>query len=157
MAMAPLFLRAALLAVTVGAAGWVVARAGLALATQTGLSDTAVGGVLTAVSTSLPELVTTLAAVRQGALTLAVGDIIGGNVYDILFVAVADVAYRAGSVLHADGLPQIQLILAAALLQTGILLVALINRQRRGLANIGFDSILLLAVYAGLVVLLFQS
>lgn len=153
----PLLLRAAALALTVAAAGWLIARSGLALAAQTGLSDTAVGGVLTAISTSLPELVTTLSAVRQGALTLAVGDIIGGNVFDTLFVAVADVAYRGGSVLHADGLAQTRLIVGAALLQTGILLVALLHRERRGLANIGVDSILLLAIYVGLVTLLFAA
>ncbi len=153
-ALAPLLVRFALLAVLVAASGWLIARTGLALTAQTGLSDTAVGGVLTALSTSLPELVTALAAVRQGALTLAVGDIVGGNVFDTLFVAIADIAYRDGSVLHADGAPQITLIIGASLLQTGILLVALIEREQRGLANVGADSILMLAVYVGLCVLL---
>ncbi|MFW5739202.1 MAG: hypothetical protein ACOC1F_02430 [Myxococcota bacterium] len=40
-------------------------------------------------------------AVRRGALTLAVGGIIGGNSFDVLFVAFADVAYRDGSIYHA--------------------------------------------------------
>jgi cation:H+ antiporter len=53
-----------------------------------------VGGLFTAVSTSLPELVTSVAAVQQGALTLAVGGIIGGNSFDVMFVAFADIAYR---------------------------------------------------------------
>ncbi|WP_418318147.1 sodium:calcium antiporter [Piscinibacter sakaiensis] len=156
-ALAPLIGRFAALAVTVGVAGWLIARTGLALAAQTGLSDSAVGGVLTALSTSLPELVTALAAVRQGALTLAVGDIIGGNVFDTLFVAIADIAYRGGSVLHADGLGSITLITSAALLQTGILLVALLHRQQRGLANVGVDSMLMMGIYLGLVLLLFNS
>ena len=60
-------------------AGWVVGRAGVSLAAETPLSGTVVGGLLTSVVTSLPELVTALAAVRIGALTLAVGDIIGGQ------------------------------------------------------------------------------
>jgi cation:H+ antiporter len=152
--LAPLLGRFALLALAVAAAGWLIARSGLALAAQTGLSDTAVGGVFTALATSLPELVTALAAVRQGALTLAVGNIIGGNVFDTLFVAVADIAYRDGSVLHAGGQATMSLIVGAALLQTGILLVALLRRQQRGLANVGVDSLLMLAIYIGLAALL---
>jgi Ca2+/Na+ antiporter len=46
------------------------------------------------VVTSLPELVTTLAAVRRGALQLAVGGIIGGNTFDTLFLTISDVGYR---------------------------------------------------------------
>ncbi len=155
--LAPLLLRFALLALAISVAGWLIARTGMALAVATGLSDTAVGGVLTAVATSLPELVTAIAAVRQGALTLAVGDIIGGNVFDTLFVAIADVAYRGGSALHADGTGPIQMIVAASLLQTGILLIALIRRQQRGIANIGLDSLSLVAIYGLLVALLMTS
>jgi cation:H+ antiporter len=43
------------------------------------------------------ELVTTIAAVRRGALQLAVGGIIGGNTFDTLFLTAADVSYREGS------------------------------------------------------------
>ena len=52
--------------------------------------------LMTAVATSLPELVTTLAAVRRGAAQLAVGGIIGGNAFDVLFLSASDVAYRDG-------------------------------------------------------------
>ncbi|NIQ53654.1 MAG: sodium:calcium antiporter, partial [Gemmatimonadetes bacterium] len=39
-----------------------------------------------------------MAAVRQGALTLAVSDIVGGNFFDVLFVAAADLAFLQGSI-----------------------------------------------------------
>ncbi len=55
--------------------------------------------------------------------------------------------------LHADGVAQITLIVGASLLQTGILLVALINRDQRGPANVGVDSILMLAINLGLCML----
>lgn len=64
-------------------------------------SSTLLGSLFTAIFTSLPELVISIAAVRQGALTLAIGDIIGGNSFDILFVAFSDMAYGAGSIDHA--------------------------------------------------------
>lgn len=155
-ALAPLLLRFAALAALIAAAGWVVARSGIALITHTGLTETAVGGALTSVATSLPELVTALSAVRQGALTLAVGNIVGGNVFDTLFVAICDVAYRGGSVLHAVSQTQL-VIIAVSLLQTGILLMGFVHRERRGIANIGLESVLILLLYLGLVVFLFAG
>lgn len=128
--------------------GHVVARAGAALAARTGLSETVVGGLLVAVTTSLPELVTAVAAVRQGALTLAVGNIIGGNSFDVLFVAAADGAYREGSLYHAVAQHAGFLVALAALL-TAVLLLGLLRREKRGIAGIGFESFLILILYGG--------
>lgn len=132
----------------VGAAGWLVAVSGVVIAERTGLSDTIVGMAFTAVATSLPELVTAVAAVRQGALTLAVGGIIGGNTFDVLFLAFSDVAYRPGSIYHAIASDQLFLI-ALTILLTGIIELGLLRRERRGLANIGFESCLVIVLYFG--------
>ena len=96
-----LWLSFAGLAAIVAAAGYAIAVLGMDMVERSGFDETAVGSLFTAVSTSLPELVTTLAAVRRGALTLAVGGIIGGNAFDTIFLAVSDVAYRDGSLYHA--------------------------------------------------------
>lgn len=141
-----------LLGLLVGIAGYAVAQVGIALTQRTVLSETAVGLLITAVITSLPELVTTLAAVRQGALTLAVGGIIGGNVFDVLFLAFADAAYQGGSLYHAMGERQIFTIALTQLL-AGVLLLGLLRRERSGMANIGFESVLMLVLYLGGVVI----
>ncbi|NBC12419.1 MAG: sodium:calcium antiporter [Gammaproteobacteria bacterium] len=133
-------------AAVVGGAGWVVGISGIALVRHTGLSETLVGTLFTAVATSLPELVTALAAVRQGALTLAVGGIIGGNTFDVLFLVFSDVAYREGSIYHAIG-EQPLFVIALTILLTAFLLMGLIRRERKGLANIGFESVSVLVLY----------
>jgi cation:H+ antiporter len=145
-----------LLAALIAAAGYTVAETGIAIAERTGLSETVVGALLTAIATSLPELVTVLAAVKQGALTLAVGDIIGGNSFDVLFLAFSDVAYRDGSLYHAMTHRQLFLI-AVSLLMTGILLLGLLRREKSGIANIGFESLLVLLLYLGTVLVLFSG
>lgn len=143
-----LWLRFALFALAIGVAGWVVAKTGINIATQTGLSETFVGGVLTAVATSLPELVTSVAAVRRGALTLAVGGVIGGNAFDTIFIAFSDIAYREGSIYHAITDRQVFLISLTALL-TGFLLLGLLRRERYDIANVGFESFLIVVLYLG--------
>lgn len=141
------------LTVVVGAAGYVIAKTGGQVAGRTGLSGTVVGGLLTAISTSLPELVTAIAAVRRGALSLAVGGIIGGNSFDVLFVAFSDVGYRSGSIYHAITDQQV-FIIALTLLLTGILLMGLLRRERSGIWGIGFESFLALVLYVGAFTLL---
>lgn len=146
-----LWTRFGVMAALVAASGYVIARSGLALTEVTPLSGTIVGGLFTSVASSLPELVTVIAAVRIGALTLAVSDIVGGNIFDVLFVSAADVAYRGGSIYHALQ-EQDLFLLALTLMLTAILAAGLIHRERRG---IGFEGFAILGLYVGGFVLLF--
>lgn len=152
-ALARLWTEFGALALVVAGTGYVVAIAGLSLIEQTGLSSSFVGATLTAVVTSLPELVTVLVAVRIGALTLAVGNIIGGNSFDVLFVAAADVAYRDGSIYHAIDAGT-EIVLAGVVLLTAVLAAGLVRRQRGG---IGFEGVVILAVYAATLALTYAA
>lgn len=134
-------------------AGWVLSEAGRALMEHLGLLESAVGGIIIAVSTSLPELVTSVAAVRAGALTLAVGGVIGGNSFDILMVGMADIAYSPGSIYHHIQVQDLALT-ALTMFMSVVLLLGLLLRQRRGPINIGLESTLILLAYAISVVLL---
>jgi cation:H+ antiporter len=137
-----------LLAAGVTLAGYLVAVSGIALVRSTGISETVVGGLFTAIATSLPELVTSIAAVRQGALTLAIGGIIGGNTFDVLFVALADAAYRPGSIYHAiDHEPLF--VISLTIVMTSILLLGMLHREKRGVGNIGFEGAMILLLYTG--------
>jgi len=142
----PLWIRFLIFAAVVAAGGWAVAHTGVGLAQQTGLSESLVGAAFTAIATSLPELVTTVAAVRRGALTLAVGDIIGGNAFDTLFLSVADIPYREGSLYHAASTRE-TFLCALAVVMNGFLLMGLVRRERAGVARIGFESVIMLALF----------
>ena len=140
----------AALAAALALSGWVISQAASAMSARFGLSSSLVGSLLTAVVTSLPELVTTLAAVRRGALQLAVGGIIGGNTFDTLFLVASDAAYRDGSLFHALGAQDLTW-LATGLVMTAVLLAGLILRQRAGPGGIGVESAAILALYAAAV------
>ena len=133
--------------------GWFMQLIASAFVARTGISATIVGALFTSVATSLPELVTTIAAVRRGALTLAFSGIIGGNAYDTLFAAFSDIAYRPGSIYHA--MDDVLLFwLALGILMTTVLIMGMLVREKRGIANIGFESFLVVVLYASAVVLL---
>jgi cation:H+ antiporter len=135
-------------------AGYVIGEASVALVDKTALSEAAIGTVFAAVSNSLPELVTAIAAVRRGAVNLAVGDIIGGNSFEVLFLAAADILYREGSIYHVFTTENV-FTAVLAILMTGILLLGMLRRERYGVAGIGFESAIVLVLYAGSVVLVF--
>ncbi len=56
------------------------------LALEIGVSETMVGLTVVAVGTSLPELVTSIVAARKGENDIAIGNVIGSNIFNILFI-----------------------------------------------------------------------
>jgi cation:H+ antiporter len=94
--MASLALNFAGLAAVVAVAGIVLARSADTIADATRLGRLLVGSLLLAAATSLPELTVDLAAVRQGHPDLAVGDLLGSSLMNLLILAVADLLRRTG-------------------------------------------------------------
>jgi cation:H+ antiporter len=141
-----LLLKFWILVLVLALSGFAMAQSATALADKTGLSETIIGGFLTSTVTSLPELVTALAAVRRGALNLAIGDIIGGNIFDVLFLSFSDIAYRQGSVYHAFN-DQHFIIILVSIMMASVLIFGLIRREQFGPAGIGFESTLVLLIY----------
>lgn len=142
-----LWLQFGALAAVMAISGWALMNAAETIAANTGLSHTLMGTLFTAFSTSMPELVTTIAAVRRGALTLAVGGIVGTNCFNMMVVGAADIAYREGSIYHAVTSQQIFWGLLSTLM-TAILILGLVRREKFGIGRIGFESFAILVLYA---------
>ncbi|PCG85884.1 cation transporter [Streptomyces sp. WZ.A104] len=140
-------------AVLVVIGGWAVARAAEGIVEHTGLSAGFVGALFMGLVNALPETVTSIAAVRRGAVTLAVAAIVGGNCLDALNLVVGDIAYRGGSLFHAANLDELFLT-SGALVMTAVLLGGLLVRQKRGWLRIGFDGILLITIYVSTIAVL---
>lgn len=155
-ALSGLWIKFLVLAALLAVAGIVIKTSGVKVAETWGISHTVLGTIMTAVMTSLPELITTFAAVKRGALTLAVGGIVGGNFFDVLFLAFSDIAYREGSLYHEMSNVQISYI-ALTIVMTLMLMMGLIRREKSGIGNIGGESILIGLFYIGSVFLVLGS
>ena len=75
--------------------GDLVVDSASAIAIAFGMSETLVGLTIVAVGTSLPELVTSLTALKKGENQLVIGNVIGSNIFNILFVLGASSAISA--------------------------------------------------------------
>lgn len=66
--------------------GNLVVNSASAIALQFGMSENLVGLTIAAVGTSLPELITSVMATKKGELDIAVGNVLGSNIFNILLV-----------------------------------------------------------------------
>ncbi len=151
--MAALWIRFSGLALVTALAGYVIGEASIGLVRTTDLGAGPIGTIFSGVATSLPELVTAVAAVRAGAVSLAIGNILGGNAFDVMFLAAADLAFPTS--IYAEITPTNAGTAIIAILMTGILLLGMLKRDRQGPGFIGFESVTVLALYGLSVVLLF--
>jgi len=115
--------------------------AAVALATALGLSNAVIGLTLVAIGTSLPELATSLMAVRSGQLDLAVGNVVGSNIFNLLFILGTTATIRAVP-LPEGGAADLAVL---AVLSAALLTVSLSQRQR----IVRLEGLALLVAYVG--------
>jgi cation:H+ antiporter len=139
--------RFAVASIFIVAAGIWLPFIGSDLAAVMGWQTTFVGSLFVAGATSLPELVVTLAAVRFGAVNLAIANLLGSNLFDILILAIDDLFYLDGPIL-SDVSPAHAVSAGSAVVMSGLVIVSLLYRPRRRLFFIvGWTSLGLFVLY----------
>lgn len=128
-------------------AGLLLPFAAKTLAAAMGWHLTFVGTLFVAAATSLPEAVVTISAVRLGAIDMAVGNLLGSNLFNIVILAIDDALFLKGPILsHVSSLHGLSAL--SAIMMTGIVIVGLIYRPRARLLRFAsWASLMLLSVY----------
>ena len=95
----------------------------------------------------MPELVVTIAALRIGALDMAIGNLLGSNLFDIAILALDDLLYLPGPILsHVSATHGVSAL--SAMVMTGVAIIGLLYRPRtRVFKTVGWVSIFLFLVY----------
>jgi cation:H+ antiporter len=137
---------AAAAAVVVAAGTW-LPFIGVDIAETMGWRTTFVGTLFLAGATSLPEAFVTISAVRIGALDMAIANLLGSNLFNMLVLAIDDLAYVRGPLL-ASVSPAHAVTAFSAVFMSGIVIVALIYRPAsRFYGTITWVGLSLLTVY----------
>jgi len=116
------------------------------IAVATGLGRTFVGTIFVALSTSLPELVVSIAAVRLDATDMVFGNLLGSNLFNMAILAIDDLLYVKGPIL-ADASPAHLVTANAAMAMTAIAVIGLTYRVSKKRLYFAWDSWALVAVY----------
>lgn len=132
-------------AVTLGA-GVALEICGNTLASRAGINGVIFGATILAGATALPEISSGIAAVRLGDHALALGDIFGGNAFQLCLFLVADLIAGRPVLPQAGHLNAWLASLGVGL--TAIFAMGVVIRPLRCRARLGPDSILAIVVFA---------
>jgi len=140
---------------TAGAGIW-LSFIGDELSMVTGLKASFVGSLFLAVCTSAPEIVVSISALRLGALDMAVGNIIGSNLFNMgVIVFVDDLFFVEGPILSYVSTDHIFTALVAMLMSC-VVIIGLIYRPRFWPRIwVGIDTVGLVALYSGAIAVLY--
>jgi cation:H+ antiporter len=148
--------------VAFAAAGLAVVVAGVWLgsiadriAAETGLGRSFVGAFFLGISTSLPEIATSLSAVRMGAIDLAIGNVLGSNVFNVTLLAVYDI-FDGSRNLWAAMSDANALALVIAIMMTAVAIISLMYRASPKTPwRMNWDGVALLVMYGVSLLLLY--
>jgi cation:H+ antiporter len=132
-----------------------LASIGDRLAATTGLSRSFVGNLFLAMTTSLPEIAASLAAIRLGAIDLAIGNVLGSNLFNIALFFIYDLADGKAnfwaSLTNANAFAAVMTIM-----MTGVVIISLMYRASpKTPSRISWDGIAIAGMYVGSIALLY--
>lgn len=130
-------------------------KIGEGIARSTGLGQTFVGNIFIAISTSLPEVVVSIAAVKMGAIDLAIGNLFGSNIFNIFILALDDIFLLKGPLLSFASPDHIISALSATAM-TAIAIIGLTYRAEKKKLFLAWDSAGIVIIYLVNLLLLFS-
>lgn len=141
--------------IIVGAAAW-LPFIGDRLAEETGLGRSFIGSTFIALTTSLPELVVSISALRIGATDMAIANLFGSNMFNISILAIDDLFYTKGPLLSHVSMNH-AVTGFMAVIMTGIAIVGLTYRlEKKTFLRLGWDAIAMLMAYIVNIYLLYS-
>lgn len=124
-----------------------VVNSATAIATTFGMSNTLIGLTIVAIGTSLPELVTSIVAAKKGEADLALGNVIGSNIFNILLVL------GISSIVHTIKVEFDSIIDTSLLLIVNVVVLAIVLKKKSSIGKgVGVFMILMYAVYTGYII-----
>ncbi|HAZ11571.1 MAG: hypothetical protein A2X86_21645 [Bdellovibrionales bacterium GWA2_49_15] len=150
------YLMFAVAALFVIGAGAFLPLVGEKIVAAMGWNSAFVGTIFMAVATSVPEIVVTVSAIRLRAVELALSNVLGSTLFNVVVLSVDDIFYVKGHLLQVVSRSHIVTAFSVVMM-TGLVLVALIHPpQKRILNTVSLLSVLIVAVFFLNAYLIFQ-
>lgn len=125
------------------------------IAEASGLGQSFFGTLFIAASTSLPEVVVSIAAIRMGTIDLAIGNIFGSNIFNIAILALDDILYTKGPIFQYTSPNHIIPVLGTIII-TAIGIIGIVFKEEKKW-KLAIDTALIALVYALMMGLLFYK
>lgn len=125
------------------------------LAAESGLGQSFFGTLFMAASSSLPEIVISIAAIRIGTIDLAIGNIFGSNIFNIGILALDDIFFMEGPILYHTSSSHIIPVLGTIII-TAIGISGIVFRAERKW-KLALDTAFILLVFLLMMFLLYHK
>ena len=133
-------------ALVILAAGTALSITGDQIAIITGIGSSFIGSFLIAAATSLPEAISVFIALRLNNVNMAVGAILGSNIFNMIILALSDPVYTAGPImLDVSGANMI--IAVGVLIMSLLALFSLYRKGSTSTLSYAIPSVIILIVY----------
>lgn len=120
----------------------------------TGLGKSFVGTLFLAASTSLPEIAVSLAAIRMGSTDMAVGNLLGSNLFNVLILFLGDVFYTQGHLLKDAS--DVNLLSAFfVIMMTGVAIIGFIFPSKEKKFIMAWDTLTIFSLYVANMILMY--
>ncbi|WP_223703401.1 sodium:calcium antiporter [Sutcliffiella deserti] len=126
--------------------GSALSLSGDAISKSTGISATIIGSFLVALATSLPDAMGVYMALKLGNVNMAIGAILGSNVFNILVIAIGDMFYFRGSIWQ-DTSDELAYISFVGFLLTALVMIIVKRDRTRNSFTYILPSLLAVASY----------
>ncbi len=141
------YLKFAVAAIAIISAGIWLSFVGDEIATTYNWSASFVGSLFLAITTSMPELTVTIAALRLGAIDMAVADILGANMLDIVVITWADLFYTPGPILAMVSGVHLTTAMVAVIMSLVVIVGLRFRQQRKTFIVISWYGPVLIGLY----------
>ena len=123
------------------------------IAANTGLAQALVGNIFVALVTTLPEMVVSIAALRLGAIDMAIGNLLGSNLFNLMVLGIDDLIYSSGFILQAAN-PVLAITVIGTIAMGAALTLGIVWRSAGYRLRFPWDALAMIGLYAGTIALL---
>ena len=127
------------------------------IAIATGIGESFVGTLLLAASSSLPEVAVSLSAARIGNAEMAVGNLFGSNIFNILLLTVSDIFYTPGNLLKDASESNLVTVLAIVAMNAIAIAGLTFRPEKKAFRFMAWDTLLILFLYVVTMLYIYQN
>ena len=125
------------------------------IAIKTGIGESFMGTLFLAASSSLPEIAVSIGAARLGNADMAVGNLFGSNIFNVMLLTISDLFYTQGNILK-DASESHMITVFAIITMNSIAITGLTMRPpKKEFRFLAWDTLLILIIYVATMLYLF--
>ncbi|WP_422122724.1 sodium:calcium antiporter [Planococcus sp. X10-3] len=128
-------------------AGTALSITGDQIAIITGIGSSFIGSFLIAAATSLPEAIAVFVALRLNNVNMAVGAILGSNIFNMIILALSDPVYRDGNLIAAATPGATMIIATSVLIMSLLALYSQIRKNSASVMTYALPSLIIVIIY----------